>query len=94
MLRCRTDSLGFTGLDYFAVTHYSYPVAEIANYSNVVTDKNKAQAQPILEGQEQVQDRSSQCNVKRRGRFVRQNYTGLRANRPGDGDALALSSRE
>ena len=81
-------------LDKLAVVQYAYAVAEEFHHRKVMRDEEKRKAVLALQMAKQVDDLCLNGHIQRRDRFVRHQKLRLHAQRPCDGDALALPTGE
>ena len=66
----------------------------VAHDGEVVADEQIGQPEPVLQVAHQVEDLRLHRHVERRGRLVADDELGVRGERAGDGDALALAAGE
>ena len=88
------DVLDVAGLDDRAVLEHEHAVADLPHDRQVVGDQQDRQAALGLQAREQRQDLRLRADVERGDRLVADQRRGLRRQRAGDRDALALPAGE
>ena len=86
--------LGIGGLDDTAQVHHRDTVRDVFHHGEVVRNEDIGQPEPVLQIAQQVQDLRTDRDIQRRYRLVADDEFGLDCERPGDGDALALTAGE
>jgi hypothetical protein len=69
-------------------------MADPFDHGHVVADEQKAQAQIGLQFHHQVQHLGLDADIQRADGLVRDDQLGVQRQRAGDGDALALATRQ
>src|SRR5690606_26394703 len=80
--------------DDAAAMHHGNAVAEVANDRDVVADEDEAEAETLLDVEQQVEDLAADRDVQRRSCLVGDDDARIQRQRPRDPDALALPTRE
>ncbi len=90
----RRISRPFPDLHDAPQVHHCGPVADVAHCGQVVRDQDGTDAEPVPQVGEEVEDGGLHGNVQGRDRLVGHQDLRFDGERPGDGYALALASRE
>ena len=90
----RGDKQGFGGGDFhkLAKIHHSHPVADMFHHAQIMRHKQIAQAKPVLQIKQEIDDLRLHRHIKGRDRFIRHNQRRVERQGPRDADALALSA--
>jgi hypothetical protein len=94
MARIAENLTGHSDFHDFSEVHHRHAVTDVADRREVVRDHEQTDAQAIAQVPEQLQDRGLDGDVERGDGLVGHNDVWLDGERPGDGDALALPTRE
>ena len=81
-------------LDDLSEIHDGDAVGDVAHHREIMGDEDVGEAELALEVLHQVDDLRLDRYVERRHRLVTDDQLGLRGQRAGDADALALTTRE
>ena len=93
-LRVGEDLVRLSLLDDFARAHDGDAVGHVPNDAEVVRDEEVAQTEALLQARQEIQNLRLHGDVEGRRGFVADDEPRLHRERPGNGDALALSARE
>ena len=94
LLRAAQHIVTVAIFDNLAVLHHDDPVGDFCDDTKVMGDEQNAGSLALLHFLDQLQDLRLRCDIQRRGRFIRNQKRGIKNQRHGDHDPLALSARE
>ena len=94
VMRVVEDRIHRALLDDLAQVHHRHPVGRVVDDRQVVGDEQVGEPVLLLEVLEQVDDLRLDGHVQGRHRLVEHQQLGLHGQRPGDADALSLTTRQ
>jgi hypothetical protein len=94
MQRTREQCLGRRGFDHAPEVHDDNAVCDVFDHAKVVADEQVSEAQLFAQVHEQVQHLRLDGHVERADGFIGDDQFGVHGQGTGDGDTLALTTRE
>ena len=88
------DGIGRPDFDDAAEIHDRDAVCDPLHHAEIMRDEEVAEAEALLQIQDQAQDLRPDGDIERRHRLIEDDGGRPQNERAGDGDALALAARE
>ena len=94
MPRPRKQLIRLTTLHHLALLHHDQVMRQRSHHRQIVADEQVSQAMFLLQTPQQSHDLLLHRAIQCRRRFIQQDQVGLEHQRPGNGDALPLTTGE
>ena len=90
--RTRIEFELISNLDGPAQVHDHYPMADLPDDGQIVSDENQCKSEPFLQSDQQIDDLRTDRNIEGTDRFITDDQPRLQYQSPRDTDPLTLSA--